>query len=101
VQAEGEWSNKVRHCQSDLHVRFSLQAGQVEAADTRPLPDQSDMLLMDRCVCVDSVAGFLATQRHVLAMFTCCDVKVLCHDVHAITSVQVLCVKYAQLCMQN
>jgi len=50
LQAEGEWSNELRQYQSDLQVRFTLQTGQVEAADSHPLTDQSDMLLMDRCV---------------------------------------------------
>ncbi|KAL0024576.1 hypothetical protein WJX79_010339 [Trebouxia sp. C0005] len=47
-QVEGELSNELRHYQSDLQVRLSLQTGQVEAADRQPLSDQSDMLLMDR-----------------------------------------------------
>lgn len=34
--------------QSDLQVRFALHNGQVETADSQPLTDQSDMLLLDR-----------------------------------------------------
>ena len=105
LQAEGEWSNELRHYQSDLQVRFSLQAGQVEAADMHPLTDQSDMLLMDRCVCLKPVAGFLATQRHVMAtsVLQCAAMSksFFAHDVRAITSVQVLCMKHAQMCMHS
>ncbi len=51
-----------------------------------------------------SVAGFLATQHHVLAVFALERAAMaktfFAHDVLVITSVQVLYTKYAQLCMQ-
>lgn len=50
MQAEAEWSNELGHYQSDLQVRLAVQNGQLEAADNQPLTDQSDMLLLDRCL---------------------------------------------------
>lgn len=51
------------------------------------------------------MAGFLATQRHVLAILvlerTVMSKLVSAHDVHVITSVQVLSMKFAQLCMRS
>ena len=48
------------------------------------------------------MAGFLATQRHVLAILvlerTVMSKLVSAHDVHVITSVHVLSMKFAQLC---
>ncbi len=51
------------------------------------------------------MAGLLATQRHVLANFVLERAAMskffFAHDVHVITFVQVLSVKFAQLCMQS
>ena len=48
MQAKSELVVDLDQHQSDLQVRFALHNGQVETADSQPLTDQSDMLLLDR-----------------------------------------------------
>lgn len=48
LQAEAGWRSELEQYQLDLQVRLSLQNGQVEAADSLPLTDHSDMVLLDR-----------------------------------------------------
>ena len=50
MQAKSELIVELEQYQSDPQMRFALQNGQVETADSQPLTDQSDMLLLDRCV---------------------------------------------------
>ena len=48
LQAKTRWGSELAHYQSDLQVRLAVHNGQVEGADSRPLTDQCDMLLLDR-----------------------------------------------------
>ena len=53
MQAKSDLIVEQEQHQSDLQVRFALHNGQVETADSQPLTDQSDMLLLDRFVIDD------------------------------------------------
>lgn len=53
MQAKSDLVVEQERHQSDLQVRFALHNGQVETADSQPLTDQSDMLLLDRFVIDD------------------------------------------------
>ena len=48
LQENAKWSSELVHYQADLQVRLAVHNGQVEGADSSPLTDQSDMLLLDR-----------------------------------------------------
>lgn len=48
MQAESGLVVELEQYQSDLQVRLALQNGQVEAPDSQPLTDQSELLLLDR-----------------------------------------------------
>lgn len=50
MQAESGLVVELEQYQSDLQVRLVLQNGQVEAPDSQPLTDQSDLILVDRFV---------------------------------------------------
>ena len=50
MQARSELDAELEQYQSDLQVRFALHNGQVETAESQPLTNQSDMLLLDRFV---------------------------------------------------
>ena len=50
MQAKAELDAELEQYQSDLQVRLALHNGQVETAESQPLTNQSDMLLLDRFV---------------------------------------------------
>lgn len=64
MQAESHLVVEPEQYQSDLQVRVALQNGQVEAPDSQPLTDQSELLLLDRSVialhCIGSTHGMHA-----------------------------------------